>query len=101
MSLQPNRSETFKLLIDSRFVDNVGDIVGFYVDPPDRALVRCIDTHDYKRQGTTSAGPRHRRAEYPLTSASTSSWTTDLTDRALIRDWFAKLPLEFIPPTQE
>ena len=78
-SLQPHRSETFKLSTDPLFVDKVRDLVGLYLDPPDRALVLCIDeksqiqaldrtqpllpmrpgqverrTHDYKRHGTTS-----------------------------------------------
>ncbi|MGH3850604.1 MAG: IS630 family transposase, partial [Pseudonocardiaceae bacterium] len=78
-SLQPHRSETFKLSSDPRFVEKVRDIVGLYLDPPDRALVLCVDeksqiqaldrtqpllpmrpgqaerrTHDYKRHGTTS-----------------------------------------------
>src|SRR5436309_3389901 len=78
-SLQPHRSETFKLSADPLFVDKVRDIVGLYVDPPERALVLCVDeksqiqaldrtqpllpmrpgqaerhTHDYKRHGTTS-----------------------------------------------
>ena len=78
-SLQPHRSETFKLSTDPLFVDKVRDIVGLYLDPPDRALVLCVDeksqiqaldrtqpllpmrpgqaerrTHDYKRHGTTS-----------------------------------------------
>ena len=78
-SLQPQRSETFKLSTDPLFVDKIRDIVGLYLDPPDRALVLCIDeksqiqaldrtqpllpmrpgqaerhTHDYKRHGITS-----------------------------------------------
>ena len=78
-SLQPHRSETFKLSTDPLFVDKVRDIVGLYLNPPDRALVLCVDeksqiqaldrtqpllpmrpgqaerrTHDYKRHGTTS-----------------------------------------------
>ena len=78
-SLQPHRAETFKLSSDPMFVDKVRDIVGLYLDPPDRALVLCVDeksqvqaldrtqpllplrpgqverrTHDYKRHGTTS-----------------------------------------------
>ena len=78
-SLQPHRSETFKLSTDPLFVDKVRDIVGLYLNPPDRAVVLCIDeksqvqaldrtqpilplrpgqaerrTHDYKRHGTTS-----------------------------------------------
>src|SRR4051794_25893897 len=78
-SLQPHRSETFKLSTDPLFVEKVRDIVGLYLNPPDRALVLCVDeksqiqaldrtqpllpmrpgqaerrTHDYKRHGTTS-----------------------------------------------
>src|SRR4249920_159340 len=78
-SLQPHRSETFKLSTDLLFVEKVRDIVGLYLDPPDRALVLCVDekshiqaldrtqpllpmrpgqaerrTHDYQRHGTTS-----------------------------------------------
>jgi transposase len=76
--LQPHRSETFKLSRDPAFVDKVRDVVGLYLDPPDRALVLCVDekpqiqavegtapvlpmrpgqverhSHDYKRHGTT------------------------------------------------
>lgn len=41
--LQPHRSETFKLSSDPLFVDKVRDIVGLYLDPPERALVLCVD----------------------------------------------------------
>lgn len=77
--LQPHRSETFKLSTDPFFVDKVHDVVGLYLDPPERALVLCVDeksqiqaldrsqpvlpmmpgvperaTHDYVRAGTTT-----------------------------------------------
>jgi transposase len=77
--LQPHRSETFKLSPDPLLVEKVRDIVGLYMNPPDHALVFCVDeksqiqaldrtqpmlpmrpgqlerrTHDYKRHGTTS-----------------------------------------------
>src|SRR5215467_3576409 len=77
--LQPHRSETFKLSKDPLFIDKVRDIVGLYLDPPDKALVLCADeksqiqaldrtqpvlpmrpgqierrTHDYTRHGTTT-----------------------------------------------
>lgn len=77
--LQPHRTETFKLSSDPLFVEKVRDIVGLYLDPPDRALVLCVDeksqiqaldrtqpllpmrpgqverrTHDYVRHGTVS-----------------------------------------------
>ena len=78
-SLQPHRAETFKLSADPLFVEKVRDIVGLYLDPPERALVLCVDekteiqapdrtqpllpmrpgqaerrTHDHERHGTTS-----------------------------------------------
>lgn len=76
--LQPHRIRTFKLSKDKRFVEKLTDVVGVYLDPPDKALVLCVDeksqiqaldrtqpglplkkgrcgtmTHDYKRNGTT------------------------------------------------
>ena len=42
-SVQPHRSETFKLSSDPHFVDKVRDIIGLYLSPPDRALVLCVD----------------------------------------------------------
>lgn len=78
-ALQPQRSETFKLSRDPLFIEKVRDIVGLYLNPPERALVLCVDeksqiqaldrtqpllpmrpgqierrTHDYERHGTTS-----------------------------------------------
>jgi transposase len=41
--LQTHRVETFKLSTDPLFVDKVRDIVGLYLNPPDRALVLCVD----------------------------------------------------------
>ena len=76
--LKPHRVETFKLSKDPLFVEKVRDVVGLYMNPPDRALVLCVDekpqvqaveqtapvlpmrpgqperrTHDYIRHGTT------------------------------------------------
>jgi transposase len=77
--VQPHRVERFKLSNDPKFEEKVRDVVGLYLDPPDRALVLCVDeksqiqaldrtapilplrpglperqTHDYKRHGTTT-----------------------------------------------
>jgi transposase len=77
--LQPHRAEGWKLSRDPQFVDKVRDVVGLYLDPPERAAVLCVDvksqiqaldrsapvlpmlpgtperaTHDYKRSGTSS-----------------------------------------------
>ena len=40
---QPHRGETFKLSTDPLFVDKVRGIVGLYLNPPDRVVVRCVD----------------------------------------------------------
>ena len=77
--LQPHRSESFKLSTDPFFLEKLRDVVGLYLNPPDKALVLCVDeksqlqalertqpllpmgfgyvegvTHDYKRHGTTT-----------------------------------------------
>ena len=78
-ALQPHRQQTWKLSKDPLFVDKVRDVVGLYLDPPERAVVLCVDeksqiqaldrtapilpmlpgvperaTHDYRRSGTSS-----------------------------------------------
>ncbi len=77
--LQPHRRDTFKLSPDPQLIEKVRDIVGLYMNPPDHAMVLCVDeksqiqaldrtqpllpmqpgqlergTHDYRRHGTTS-----------------------------------------------
>jgi len=41
--LQPHRTETFKLSKDPHFIDKVRDVVGLYLNPPERAVVLCVD----------------------------------------------------------
>jgi len=41
--LQPQRTETFKLSPDPLLLEKVRDIVGLYINPPDRALLFCVD----------------------------------------------------------
>jgi hypothetical protein len=41
--LQPHRSEPFKLSTDPQLIEKVRDIVGLYLNPPERALVLCAD----------------------------------------------------------
>ncbi len=102
--LKPHLVETFKLSRDKRFIEKLHDVVGLYLNPPDKALVLCVDeksqiqaldrtppllplrpgiparqTHDYKRNGTTTlfaalsmldgtiigdCMPRHRHQEF-------------------------------------
>jgi len=77
--LQPHRIESFKLSRDPKFLEKLTDVVGLYLNPPEKALVLCVDeksqiqaldrtqpglplkkgrcgtrTHDYKRNGTTT-----------------------------------------------
>ena len=77
--LQPHRTKNFKLSTDTHFVEKLRDVVGLYLNPPQKALVLCVDeksqiqalqrsqpglpikpgrcqtmTHDYKRHGTTT-----------------------------------------------
>ena len=77
--LEPHRARTFKLSRDKQFVEKLTDVVGLYLNLPDKALVLCVDeksqiqalnrtqpglpmkkgrcgtmTHDYKRNGTTT-----------------------------------------------
>ena len=77
--LRPHRSETWKLSLDPNFADKLADVVGLYLNPPEKAVVLSIDeksqiqalertqpilplreglperqTHDYRRHGTTS-----------------------------------------------
>jgi transposase len=77
--LQPHRVRSFKLSTDRRFMDKLIDVVGLYLNPPEKAIVLCLDeksqiqaldrsqpglpmvrgrcgtmTHDYKRNGTTT-----------------------------------------------
>jgi hypothetical protein len=41
--LQPHRSESFKLSPDPLLIEQVRDIVGLYMNPPDHAVVFCVD----------------------------------------------------------
>ena len=78
-NLKPHLSQTFKLSRDPKFLEKLTDVVGLYLNPPQKALVLCLDeksqiqaldrtqpglplkkgrcgtmTHDYKRNGTTT-----------------------------------------------
>lgn len=78
-NIKPHRTETFKLSRDPRFLEKLTDVVGLYLNPPEQAIVLCVDeksqiqalqrtqpglplkkgrcgtmTHDYKRHGTTT-----------------------------------------------
>src|SRR6478609_5322027 len=96
--LKPHRVETFKLSTDPQFIDKVRDVVGLYLNPPDAAVVLCVDeksqiqaldrtapilplipgtperrTHDYKRNGTTNL--------YAALDVASGNVIADLTPR--------------------
>ncbi len=77
--IKPHRTKSFKLSRDPNFLEKLTDVVGLYLNPPDKALVLCVDeksqiqaldrtqpglplkkgscgtmTHDYERHGTTT-----------------------------------------------
>ena len=56
-SLAPHRCETFKLSTDPQFVEKVRDIVGLYLDPPERALVLCVDEKRSHGEGVATDAP--------------------------------------------
>ena len=41
--MQPHRTDEFKISNDPMFVDKVRDVVGLYLDPPENAIVLCVD----------------------------------------------------------
>jgi transposase len=50
--LKPHRTETFKLSPDPQFIDKVRDIVGLYLNPPEAAVVLCVDEKSQIRRST-------------------------------------------------
>ena len=124
--LKPHLVKTFKLSRDKRFMEKLYDVVGLYLNPPDKALVLCVDeksqiqaldrtqpllplrpgipacqTHDYKRNGTTTlfaalsmldgkvigdCMPRHRHQEFIRFLNRIDAETDDALDLHLIVD---------------
>jgi transposase len=97
-ALKPHQTETFKLSPDPQFIDKVRDIVGLYLNPPEAAVVLCVDeksqiqaldrtapilplmpgvperqTHDYVRNGTTNL--------YAALDVASGQVITDMTPR--------------------
>ena len=69
-AVQPHRTRTFKLSTDPFFVEKVRDIVGLYVNPPDNALVLCVDEKSQiqalnRTQPGVAHGPGLRRGRHP------------------------------------
>jgi len=128
-NLKPHLIETFKLSRDKNFVEKLTDVVGLYLNPPEKALVLCVDeksqiqalertqpllplrsgiparqTHDYKRNGTTTlfaalsmldgkvigdCMPRHRHQEFIRFLKKIDTQTPANQDLHLIVDNYA------------
>jgi hypothetical protein len=107
-NLKPHRVKTFKLSRDSKFVAKLTDVIALYLNPPERALVLCVDeksqiqaldrtqpglplkkgrcgtmTHDYKRNGTTTLNAMAPLHYLPLSNcwrARSSANATNVID---------------------
>jgi transposase len=108
--LKPHLAESFKLSPDPQFIDKVRDIVGLYLNPPDAAVVLCVDeksqiqaldrtapilpllpgvaerrSHDYRRNGTTNL--------YAALDVASGNVIADLTDRHRAQEFIRFLNL--------
>jgi transposase len=79
--LQPHRQETWKLSKDPQFIEKIRDVVGLYLDPPERAVVLCVDEKSQIQalDRTAPISPASRSAQ-PMT-------TSDRAPRACTRRW--------------
>ncbi len=53
-NIKPHLSRTFKLSRDAKFLENLTDVVGLYMNPPDKALVLCVDEKSLIQPGTVA-----------------------------------------------
>src|SRR6476619_7708994 len=109
-ALKPHQVETFKLSPDPQFIDKLRDIVGPYLNPPEAAVVLCVDeksqlqaldrsapvlpllpaspqraSHDYRRHGTTNL--------YAALNMASGNVIADLTDRHRAQEFIRFLNL--------
>jgi transposase len=118
--LKPHQTEAFKLSPDPQFIDKVRDIVGLYLNPPDAAVVLCVDeksqiqaldrsapvlplmpgvaerrTHDYVRNGTTNL--------YAALDVASGQVIADMTARHRAEEFrrFLNLIDKSVPPHLE
>ena len=123
--LQPHRQDTWKLSKDPLFVEKVRDVVGLYLDPPERAVVLCVDeksqiqaldrtapilpmlpgtperaTHDYKRAGHLEplrrAGPRDRQGDRLAAPAATARSSSRSSCSTIDREVPAELEVHLV-----
>ena len=115
--LKPHQTEAFKLSPDPQFIEKVRDIVGLYLNPPEAAVVLCVDeksqiqaldrtapilalmpgvperrTHDYRRNGTTNL--------YAALNVASGQVISDMTDRHRAEEFrrFLNLIDRSVPP---
>ncbi len=77
--LRPHRSETFKLSTDPQLVEKVRDIVGLYLNPPDRAQVLCAD------EKSQIQALNRMQPVLPMRPGQVERWFALLTQRAIKR----------------
>ena len=75
-ALQPHRTETFKLSADPLFIEKVREIVGLYLNPPDRALDLCVNEKSqiqpWTAPGRFSPCARARPSGVPMITGATA-----------------------------
>jgi len=116
--LKPHRTEGFKLSNDPLFVDKVFDVIGLYLNPPDAAVVLCVDeksqvqalarsqpafpmmpgmpekrTHDYVRHGTTSLFAAFNTADGTVISSLHRPGGRGVPGRSTAQHHWAPAPL--------
>ena len=79
--LKPHQTEAFKLSPDPQFIDKVRDIVGLYLNPPEAAVVLCVDEKSQIQALDRSAPvlplmPGRARAPQPTTTSATAPPTS-------------------------
>ena len=85
--LQPHRQDTWKLSKDPQFVDKVRDVVGLYLDPPERAVVLCVDE---KSQIQALTGPRRSCRCSPASRSARRMTTSARAPRASTPRWTSR-----------
>ena len=108
--IQPHRVEKFKISNDPKFEEKVRDVVGLYLDPPDRALVLCVDeksqiqaldrtapllplrpglperqTHDYRIRPTNPGQPRALAQRAGVSKGTSDSFRRDIPGSTALR----------------
>lgn len=106
--LQPHRLENFKLSRDKDFLEKIQDVVGLYLNPPDKALVLCVDEKSQiqaldrtrpllpLRPGIPARHPRFHFHFIPTSSSwlnMVERWFREITDKRIRRGTFQNVPV--------